>query len=205
MAALHSSTIKQLLCWPRKVLSFISWDGEVCNCHILNWKKIPLTQNLLTFNRLNLFNISDSQMVAHLLGSPEVGAVPAESSHHSAEATSSYPSRSTTWNIFLHHHGMAKLATGEDKVGCSRETVYDASLVILVFTFISDSGPLWKPSSRSALATNHGQTIWNGPRSVHDRIRVGCCCCNITFHCWPRVFVSERFSFRNAELNFFTI
>lgn len=86
-----------------------------------------------------VFNISDSQMVPHLLGSTEVGAVPAKSSHHSAPATSSYSSRSTTWNIFLHHNGMAQLAPGEDKVrrSCKIMHVYSSSNAYYFFRFWS--------------------------------------------------------------------
>lgn len=49
----------------------------------------------------------DSQMVAHLLGSAQVGHVPAKSSHHTAASTSSHSPCGATRNVLLHHDRLA--------------------------------------------------------------------------------------------------
>lgn len=58
----------------------------------------------------------DPQMVAHILGSAEVGAVPPRPPHHSAATSPSHSPRRAARNLFLYHHRLAQLAAGKAQV-----------------------------------------------------------------------------------------
>lgn len=52
----------------------------------------------------------DTQMVAHILGPSEVGAMDAEVSYYTAKETSSHPSCGTAWDVLLYYNRLAELA-----------------------------------------------------------------------------------------------
>lgn len=55
-------------------------------------------------------------MVAHVLGSAQMGDIPAKPSHHTAATTSSHSPCGATRNLLLYNDRLVELATGENQV-----------------------------------------------------------------------------------------
>lgn len=105
---------------PDNIQQDFGWISYLFLCSIFvamtNQVSVFCFSVTMFFRQLIYYILLDSQVVTYLLLSTQMGPISTKLSHNPAETASSYPSRSTAWNVFLHHNWLAKLATGEIEI-----------------------------------------------------------------------------------------